>query len=285
MTPGGDIPFSILTNGTILFVATESIETSHTIEIRTIDTVIYKIDEKYLPDLGVGKSTTGTVYTIDDKNLTAAEGAEIFNSYTNNKAIGEYSHAEGKSTTASGRYSHAEGFLTTASGIDGSHAEGYVTTASGFYSHAEGRDTIASGNSAHAEGQSTTASGVGSHAEGAATIASSANQHVQGKYNIEDTNDVYAHIVGNGEYSDDNSARSNAHTLDWDGNAEFQGDVKANACGGATPISLVELYNTIQTLTTRIETLESQLAAQTAETWTFTLEDGTTTTKNVVTEE
>ena len=36
----------------------------------------------------------------------------------------------------------------------------------------------------------------------------------------------YAHIVGNGE---SNSARSNAHTLDWDGNAWFAGTVEGTA--------------------------------------------------------
>ena len=35
---------------------------------------------------------------------------EIFNYYENNEATGDYSHAEGKNTTASGYGSHAEGF-------------------------------------------------------------------------------------------------------------------------------------------------------------------------------
>ena len=53
------------------------------------------------------------------------------------------------------------------------------------------------------------------------------NQHVQGKYNIEDT--ISAHIVGNGtEYN----ARSNAHTLDWSGNAWFAGDVYTGSTSG-----------------------------------------------------
>lgn len=66
------------------------------------------------------------------------------------------------------------------------------------------------------------ASGEYSHAEGYNTIASSNNQHVQGKYNIEDTTETYAHIVGNGN-ADDN--RSNAHTVDWNGNAWYAGDI------------------------------------------------------------
>lgn len=101
-------------------------------------------------------------------------------------------------------------------------------TASAFYSLAEGYGTTASGSQAHAEGYKTTASGDnGSHAEGLYTIASSTAQHVQGKYNIKDTEGKYAHIVGNGSDSDD-KYRSNAHTLDWEGNAWFAGDLNAD---------------------------------------------------------
>lgn len=122
-----------------------------------------------------------------------------------NTVIGGNSHAEGYWATASGIYSHAEGQDTTASGSD-SHAEGYNTTASGPYSHAEGVSTTASGNYSHAEGANTTASG--------------SHQHVQGKYNVVDSQHKYAHIVGNGT---NNSARSNAHTLDWNGVPWFNG--------------------------------------------------------------
>ena len=133
--------------------------------------------------------------------------------------IGAQSVALGSNTTASGDYSHAEGAGTTASGY-ASHAEGEETTASDYCSHAEGYGTTASGQASHAEGESTTVSGYVSHAEGTGTIASSDYQHVQGQYNIEDTTNTYAHIVGNGTSS---SARSNAHTLDWNGNAWYQG--------------------------------------------------------------
>lgn len=134
------------------------------------------------------------------------------------KASGNFSHAEGSGTTASGDYSHAEGSLTIASGY-GSHAEGNTTTASGDDSHAEGQSTQALGMRSHSEGDSTTASGDYSHAEGNFTKASSQYQHVQGKYNIEDTANKYAHIVGNGNSSTD----SNAHTLDWEGNGWYAG--------------------------------------------------------------
>ena len=63
-------------------------------------------------------------------------------------------------------------------------------------------------------------------AEGMSTIASSEYQHVQGKYNIEDSSNTYAHIVGNGTKI---NARSNAHTLDWKGNAWYAGTVEGKA--------------------------------------------------------
>ena len=153
-------------------------------------------------------------------------------------ASGMYSHAEGKNTTASGLYSHAEGVLTTApfecSHAEGrsttaglySHAEGVSTTASGIYSHAEGNNTTASHDCCHAEGSDTTASGWYSHAEGYYTKASGRYSHVQGKYNIDDLNEKYAHIVGNGT---SDTARSNAHTLDWEGNAWYAGTVEGTA--------------------------------------------------------
>lgn len=81
---------------------------------------------------------------------------------------------------------------------------------------------IAIGDYSHAEGYQTTARGNYSHAEGAGTKAIGEHSHVQGKWNIEDTENKYAHIVGNGEQFD----KSNAHTLDWDGNAWFAGDVR-----------------------------------------------------------
>ena len=125
-----------------------------------------------------------------------------------------------------GEYAWAEGSNTIARGW-GSHAEGNNTIASGESSHAEGSYTTASGIQSHAEGYNTTASGQISHAEGRGTVAQGKNQHVQGIYNIEDT--TSAHIVGNGG---DNYSRSNAHTLDWNGNAWFAGDVYTGSTSG-----------------------------------------------------
>ena len=155
-----------------------------------------------------------------EETVVVGNGAEIFNDYETNIASGNYSHAEGFSTRALGDNAHAEGSNTVASGY-WSHAEGGKTEASGSNSHAEGAYAIASGDSSHAEGEYTRAAGWASHVEGYMTIAKGDVQHVQGMYNIEDTEEKYLHIIGNGSWSD----RSNAHTLDWDGNAWFAGGI------------------------------------------------------------
>lgn len=181
-----------------------------------------------------GKIVAGESFLVDETSTQANEGAEIFNDYTNNIATGSYSHAEGSKTLASGHSSHAEGMQTKSTGSSShaegfntnafgnlSHAEGGGTYAGGYASHAEGSTTAARGDYSHSEGRLTSANGEYAHAEGYNTHASSKYQHVQGKYNIEDENEVYAHIVGNGE----SGALSNAHTVDWSGNAWFAGDV------------------------------------------------------------
>lgn len=138
-------------------------------------------------------------------------------------AYGTDSHVEGKNNLATGTASHAEGFATLSQGTA---------------SHTEGRETAAIGNQAHAEGRDTVAQGSYSHAEGQGTIAKYNHQHVQGKYN-EPLGSNYLHIVGNGSGEDvlDESGnvitknRSNAHTLDKNGNAWFAGDVYIGESG------------------------------------------------------
>jgi len=136
--------------------------------------------------------------------------------------MGTHAFAEGNFTKAKGFASHAEGDGSESQG-ESSHAEGYGSIAQGDFSHSEGMCTEAIGLDSHAEGKFSTAIGQDSHAEGTETIANGDNQHVQGKNNIEDNNNKYAHIVGNGQ---DYEHPSNAHTIDWQGNGWFQGNVK-----------------------------------------------------------
>ena len=210
----------------------------------------------------IGKDLSGQIFTIDDTEVTAAASAEIFGDYDTNIAVGQWSIAEGSGTLAKGRASHVEGAYGKAL-ADGTHVEGYGCTASGYWSHAEGEMTVvssyashaegsyctlpdktkrygtasgyashiegggchATGSCSHAEGLATTVSGSQSHAEGRYTIAAGGAQHVEGIANIEDAEGKYIHIAGNGAFD----ARSNAYTLDWDGNGWFAGHVEANA--------------------------------------------------------
>lgn len=175
----------------------------------TDGTFVKKVDE-----YNAGKTVpVGTSVTIDGTTYTVGDNAEIFNAYSDNKAVGTCSHAEGKYSKAIGMFSHAEGFSSKATDT-ATHAEGNETVASNIAAHAEGNRTTASGNTSHAEGSNTVASGNVSHAEGAATIAASNNQHVEGMFNIEDSQNKFAHIIGNGTA---NNARSNAYAVDWQG--------------------------------------------------------------------
>ena len=76
------------------------------------------------------------------------------------------------------------------------------------------------------------ASGPYSHSEGLGTTAQRKSQHTQGEYNMIDTGGFargkYAHIVGNGTSP---TARSNAHTLDWNGLGWFAGGLKVGGTG------------------------------------------------------
>ena len=174
---------------------------------------------------GDSVEASGTCSHAEGSGTTASGSYSHAEGYGTTASGGSPTHAEGDGTTASGPTSHAEGQNSTASGPT-SHAEGQNSTASGPISHAEGQNSTASGPISHAEGNLATASGVASHAEGNFTLASSDSQHVQGKYNVEDADGKYAHIVGNGTSY---TARSNAHTLDWSGNAWYAGTVEGTA--------------------------------------------------------
>lgn len=150
-----------------------------------------------------------------------------------NTASNDFTFAVGIQTTASAPGAHAEGGLTVAK-ASYSHAEGFKSGSTGEYSHVEGIVCESSGQGSHAEGYYTVSSGQRSHSEGCFTEAASQYQHVQGKYNVVDSNGVYAHIVGNGTGKNN---RHNAHTLDWQGNAWYSGKVTT----GAAPVEDMDL--------------------------------------------
>lgn len=131
---------------------------------------------------------------------------------------------------------------------DFSHAEGYGTYASGGSTHSEGRLTYAVGDYSHAEGEGTNAYANYSHAEGSNTIANGIYQHVQGKYNIADTTSL--DIIGNGT---DNDNRSNAYTLDTNGNGWFSGEVYVGSTSGTNKDSGSVRLAKISELDTKVD--------------------------------
>ena len=192
---------------------------------------ILKMDIEYIPtylmpkDLEILNSISFN--RIGDIGIgSAAIGYE-------NTASNDFTFAMGIQTTASAPGAHAEGGLTVAN-ASYSHAEGFKSASTGEYSHVEGIVCESSGQGSHAEGYYTVASGQRSHSEGCFTEAASQYQHVQGKYNVVDSNGVYAHIVGNGTGKNN---RHNAYTLDWQGNAWYSGKVTT----GATPVEDMDL--------------------------------------------
>ena len=127
--------------------------------------------------------------------------------------IGDGKYLSAENPTGTG--SIAVGTTVSATGKD-SQAFGQENTVSGKNSFAEGIKNTVSGNFSHAEGRENQITSYYSHAEGLGNIVKSDAQHVEGMYNIADENDDFIHIAGNG-ISD--SERSNAHTLDVNGNA------------------------------------------------------------------
>lgn len=194
------IPNDISVDKDILVLGT-NIATQEAIIVKTTIKTIEKSIQNDIPVI---------ILTIDTTKIADADNLYILFIYT------ESIITDTNSPFPSASFTYAEGAFNIANG-SAAHAEGYMNMASGDCSHAEGYSTIASGNASHAEGYST--------------IASSDYQHVQGKYNIEDTSSTYAHIVGGGT---DDYDRKNIHTLDWNGNAVFSGDVTATDRNGNT---------------------------------------------------
>ena len=216
-------------NGSGILIGTTDTSASHTFYISGMVATVVKIDEKYLPDtlatkIEAAQTTAETAKSTAESALTKANNAAP---KSDPVFTGSFSQNR-KSASTIGYRSHAEGDNSTASG-DYSHAEGYATKATGDYSHAEGNSSIASGDYSHAEGETANASGKNSHAEGLGTSAISDCSHVQGRYNVRDTEKKYAHIVGNGT---SNISFSNIHTLDWQGNAWYSGDVYVGSTSG-----------------------------------------------------
>ena len=114
------------------------------------------------------------------------------------------------------------------------------------------------GTGSVALGDNVTANGWFSQAEGQGTIANGSYQRASGKYNVADTGNTYAEMVGNGYAEVDPQTfvvtehRSNARTLDWNGNETLAGDLTVNK-GTANEVTL---GSEVSNLKNAIEVLE-----------------------------
>jgi hypothetical protein len=204
-------------------------------------------------------------------SFSRAEGWDSHAEGSDSHAEGDGSHAEGWSSHAEGYCSHAEGegyvrHITIAGDANAtvytvSSVSGLIVGASVSYAINNGTYNTAKIIAINANNLTITvnrtlsadtalsnsyvevyiaglALGDKSHSEGDGTIAAGRSQHTQGEFNIIDPNynvndnsirGKYAHIVGNGKAED---ARSNAHTIDWSGNAWFAGDIYVGSTSG-----------------------------------------------------
>lgn len=212
------------TNNTISFDWNDTSYNSASQNVQwALETIINEIDN--IGDAKVDSNTLASVATSGSYN-------DLLNAnWLNGSATGSVrtsgSGPEGSSYTI-GQYATTEGYDTFAHGI-GSHAEGAMT--------------VARGSSAHSEGTYTSADGSNSHASGYWTGAQRASQTVIGEYNILDTAGTtttrgdYVFIIGNGT----SSARSNALTVDWNGNVNIPSGASYKVNGVAIGGSKVKI--------------------------------------------
>lgn len=193
-----------------------------------------------------GQTTTGNYFTFGKRATNSNIGWCSFVEGEGNVASELDSHAEGGNTTASATSAHAEGTGSTASG-PAAHAEGYHTTASSYFSHAEGCYSEAIGSY--------------SHAANFYTKALSTYQTAMGKYNVADSADTYALIIGNGTAD---NARSNAFTVAWTGDIEAAGEVidgygnkLSDAGGGYNFVRYIPTSASAQSMSTTTSTVNA----------------------------
>lgn len=171
-------------------------------------------------------------------SLTGHQGMpEGINQYSNNEEIiagwrdfGITGDGGGFSL-AKGMYSHVEGNGNLALGIS-SHAQGTSNIALGHSASVSGAWNEANGDRAFAVGYSNIANGENSFVAGYENIAYGENSFIIGKCAKTTTDDNLVFVVGNGTNSINN--KSNAFTVDWDGNAFISNNLSV---GGSVTIA------------------------------------------------
>lgn len=132
-----------------------------------------------------------------------------FSTNRDTSATGDGSFAKGRNTKARGDYSETGGRDTIAD-EEGSRAYGWGSHSKAWFATAEGKFTITEEGADYSE------------ATGEGTVATAPVSKVGGRFNVRDDKKEYLEIIGNGT---DHYNRSNARTLDHQGNAWYAGEV------------------------------------------------------------
>ena len=203
----------------------------------SVGDVISMVNNSKYPDCGTITAINQNVITVDKLPFnsivdmikkTGSVASDDYSVFVAEKPLagdvplGYGAFVSGESAIALERASAAFGRLTKALGQYGFAAN--RETIAAYCAAAFGHHSKALGFNSFAINASTKAKAKNSFAAGYATEASGEEQAVFGRRNIEDLINEFALIIGNGT-SDVN--RSNAFTVDWDGNVQCSGRIKA----------------------------------------------------------
>ena len=189
-----------------------------------------------------GTTSGAAIGGLTGSNSCTASGEGSFAFGSGSQATGKCSVAIGLQAKASGLYAVAIGGYHSSLGY--TEANGAASVAFGLGSHSEapyavsmGQKSYATGFGSLAVGHTTTASGLYSTALGKGTESRGGSGLTIGEYNIIDetaplnattaygyNKGSYAFTIGNGT----SDTRSNALTVDWNGNLDLAGGIKTN---------------------------------------------------------
>lgn len=191
-----------------------------------VDMITYDGSEEKLLNINLPENTGGG--EVQDLSAYALklnfEGTGHFSvnrsEYTTK---GGYSIAMGENPEATADNSISIGLETSASGV-GSIAMGEYSMATADCATAIGYSNIANGRYSSALGKESNSVGEASFTIGTGTVTTGNNQFAFGRYNTQDPEGTYVLMIGAGS-GDEN--RKNIVTIDWSGNAKFNGTITA----------------------------------------------------------
>ncbi|MDE6020413.1 MAG: hypothetical protein K2H01_05380 [Ruminococcus sp.] len=197
-----------------------------------------------------------------DRNLVLPANIKLNNKTLISPGTGDSSIQIGIKNKASGIGSIAIGSPYLAGSDNGNAAYGNYSLAFGDSNIARGNHSLTIGYDNETYGEHSLAFGYGNIASGKFSLAFGENvlaskpyQVVFGKFNKADIEQIF--IIGNGVSTE---ARSNALTLDFDGNLRTAGDVTATD-SSSNSVSLISISIQLKNALDRIAALESSRQA------------------------